>query len=166
MKQIPLTRGLFALVDDADFDWLNQWKWQVLETYKGCPYVRRTNHCRHGPSSSVLMHRLIMNAEKGQILDHINCNSLDNRRENLRFCDSFQNLANRPLGKNNSSGFKGVSFTGRRGNIAWGAWICCRGNRKFIGTFPTAKDAAAAYDNYALQMHGEFARTNKILGLI
>jgi hypothetical protein len=81
-KLIPLTQGKFAIVDNADFDWLNQWKWYAVKSYNTW-YARRF--------SSIPMHRQIMSAPSGTEIDHRNHNGLDNRRQNLRFSTSAEN---------------------------------------------------------------------------
>jgi hypothetical protein len=91
-----------------------------------------------------------------QLIDHINCNRDDNRLSNLRLADLTQNQANRPPGKNNTSGFKGVSW--RRREKRWTAEITRHGQKIQLGTFLRAEDAAEAYRKAALEHFGEFAR--------
>src|SRR6266513_4663456 len=88
MKKIKLTKGKYALVDDVDFEWLNQWKWHITTNR----YASRTLW----PSKKdVYMHRIILNAQKGQEVDHINRDPLDNRRSNISLCTHAQNMANK-----------------------------------------------------------------------
>jgi hypothetical protein len=146
-KTIQLTRGMVAIVDDADYDFLNQWKWCSFKA-GGKWYAFR------GPG--ILMHRLITGAPKEKDVDHRNGNGLDNRRKNLRVCSESQNAFNKNKYKNNTSGFKGVE---RRVN-RWQATIRANNKRYYIGSFPTAEDAALAYDRAARELHGSFARLN------
>ena len=86
MKEIPLTRGKFALVDDEDYEWLSQWKW----------YCSTTGYAVRGCKNRILyMHREIAKTKPGMLTDHINRNKLDNRKENLRFCSHRENMKNR-----------------------------------------------------------------------
>lgn len=143
-KLIPLTKGQFAIVDDADFDWLSQWKWLFSR------YARR--------AKGIAMHRVIMNAPDDMEVDHINHNVLDNRRENLRLATCKQNRMNRSKHKITRSSFKGLHW--RKDRSRWVARI--KVNREFIylGTFINELDAAQAYDTAARIYHGEFACTN------
>ena len=94
MKEIKLTQGQFALVDDEDFEYLNQWKWYASKHKNDCRASREVSigHCK---SINVSMSRVIMNAKDGQLIDHINRNPLDNRKSNLRFCTRSQNNTNK-----------------------------------------------------------------------
>lgn len=151
MKTIRLNDGYEAIVDDEDFTFLSQWSW----SYDGKGYARRNEQMPDGRQRTIRMHRVIMGSPPGDV-DHINRNSLDNRRENLRAVTHTQNLFNSGAHKNNTSGFKGVSFSNRdrkwRAEIRIGA-----GRRLSLGYFDTAQDAAAAYAKAAAQHHGEFA---------
>lgn len=107
------------------------------------------------------MHRLIMRAKKGQILDHINGDRFDNRKENLRFCTNSQNLANRSKTSLNKSGYKGVTFIPGRLR-PWRAVITYKGKYTNLGYFETKEQAALAYNKAAVKYFGEFARYNQI----
>ena len=152
MKRIPLTQGQIALVDDEDFDWLNQWKWR----FDG-RYVVRTITISFKTRITIWMHRFIMSTSDSRLCDHINHNTLDNQRHNLRNVNNFQSAMNRRIHKNNKSGYKGVV---RRGNNSWRATVDFKGKHVFCRTFPSAIDAAKAYDENALKWHGEFAYLN------
>lgn len=97
MKQIALTQGKFAIVDNSDYGMLSQFKWQYLPAGNG--YAKRAVQIKLEKHKykviTVLMHRLILNAPEGVEIDHINRNSLDNRRCNLRICDRSTNMLNR-----------------------------------------------------------------------
>jgi hypothetical protein len=150
-RTISLTQGQVTLVDADDYDYLIQWDWHALWS----PKLQKFYACRN---DRTYMHRLILSCEGGDYCDHKNRNTLDNRRDNLRKCTQAQNCANGVRHRDNKSGFKGVhwdNYTGR-----WKAEICCRGVRKNLGRFNSAKEAAAAYDEAAQALFGEFARLN------
>lgn len=117
-------------------------------------YVRAWLRPARGKRKILLLHREIMKAPPGLCVDHINGDPLDNRRANLRLCTHAQNMKNRRLHRNNTSGFKGVW---RRRN-RWRAEIKVEGQRISLGTFATIEEAAAAYAEGAHRFHGEFAR--------
>jgi len=149
MCRIPLTRGKFALVDDGDFGWLDQWKWHY--THYG--YAAR----RNSRKEIVLMHRLILCAPRGMEVDHKNCDRLDNRRENIRLCTRGQNNANRERGRGRSV-YKGVWQ--RSDSKRWASEIKYGGIKHCLGTYDMEEDAATAYDKAAKELFGEFARVN------
>ncbi len=112
--------------------------------------------------NNIYLHRLLMGAHVGKVIDHINGNSLDNRKVNLRECTHKENIRNRRgKNKNNTSGFKGVfwaEYTKR-----WRAQIKVDRKTKFLGYYKNALDAAKAYDAAALKFHGVFASLNGVL---
>lgn len=109
-----------------------------------------------------LMHRVIMEPPPGAVIDHINCDPLDNRRSNLRLATRAQNARNRNRASGRSR-FKGV-HKGEGGR--WSAQISVNGKNRRAGCYLTEEEAAQAYDAAALELHGEFARTNKMMGLL
>ena len=153
-KIIPLTQGKEAIVDDEDFEYLNQWKW----FYTSDGYPARSVYFKH-KKKKLSMHCAIKQAPDGYEIDHKNRNRLDNRRENLRICTHSQNMANRRRSKNNTSGYKGVSWdTVHKG---WHSQIGGRKiNGKTLGLFDIPEDAARAYDEAAKKLYGEFAILN------
>jgi hypothetical protein len=152
MKRIPLTRGLFAQVDDEDYEELSRTKWSLLVSGSGGKYG--TNFALG------LLHRHIMGAPEGSVVDHRNGDGLDCRRENMRICSSAENSRNRKRRVDCSSGFKGVCYRPRLGR--WVAEIHAHGHRHYLGVFSTPEGAAAAYDAKAIELHGEFAKTNEV----
>lgn len=162
MKIIPLTRSKVAIVDDEDYDWLAKHSWCAIRP-NGIFYAMRGFHS-NGKNVSVYMHRQIMNAKSGVQIDHINRNSLDNRKSNLRFADQTQNNANSGMNSRNTSGFKGVCWNKDRRK--WVATISRNNKTVYLGLFKNPEDAASAYDAAAVSLRGHFARTNKVMGLL
>ncbi len=146
MKEIPLTRGQVALIDDADFNELSRYKWCVMRIYA----------CRFEGRRCIPMHRQILQAPAELEVDHIDGNGLNNQRSNLRLCTTSQNQQNSRRRTDNTSGYKGVSFDQRRGR--WKAQIRVNGKRITLGRYDDIEHAAAAYHEAALRYHGEFAR--------
>ena len=162
-RQIPLTQGQYAIVDEADYDWLMQWKWQILvKTDKGGRfYAQRHQRIKLTKERKILlMHRVIMDAPKGMYIDHINGNGLDNRRCNLRICTPSQNAGNRRPTRILLSGYRGV-WRNKKGN-RYIAIIIIHGKRTYLGCFATAEKAAEAYNKAAIMHFGEFATLNVI----
>lgn len=156
MKKIVLTKGQYAIVDDEDFEYLNQWKWFASKDHNTF-YANR----RHG-KTIMQMHRLLMKPKKYEVVDHINRNGLDNRRINLRICSSKENIRSAPKHKKKTSQFKGVHLPSGRNK--WRVGIRVDGKRKFVGTFFSEIDAAKAYNNAAKKYFGRFAFLNDIKG--
>lgn len=149
MKQIQLTKGLFAVVDDEDFMNLSATRWCVSDGYAFNAKLGR-------------MHRAILRAPDGVMVDHINGDKLDNRRENLRLCTNSQNQANRKVSQGVSK-FKGVVWQKlKSGKGYWKACITKDGVTTYLGTYPTDVEAAAAYNVAAVSMFGEFAHQNNL----
>lgn len=156
MRKIKLSQGKYAIVDDNDFEWLNQWKWYLGSNKR---YATRCKSRKLG-KKRVYLHRLIMDAKKGEEVDHINGDKIDNRRENLRICTTMQNKHNYKIPITNTSGYKGVGWHKR--DKKWTARI--RVNYKLIhlGYYVDKIEAALAYNKAAIKYHKEFARLNKI----
>ena len=160
MKEIQLTQGKVALVDDEDFEYLNQWKWYVNKWNSGF-YAVRNVRINKKYVGYVSMHRLLTNNEdKILITDHINGNTLDNRKSNLRICNYSQNNSNRKIHINNKCGYKGVRFIIKSNKYQAGIWH----NKKFyyLGLFTDPAQAGKAYNEAAIKYHGAFAKLNII----
>lgn len=161
-KLIPLSRGLFATVDDDDFDWLNQWKWSALRVKRGNGaerfYAVRVETVA-GKQKMFLMHREVARAAAGKNVDHEDRNTLNNRRGNLRECTQGQNSLNQTGHRDRKgSRFKGVYL--HKQNRNW----CATFRGRHLGSFGDEKDAAAAYNIAALAYDPEFALLNTIDG--
>lgn len=159
-RTIPLTRGMVTLVDAADYERLNPFKWMAREN-RGTFYAQRSV----GPRSdrrTEIMARVIMGAGPGQLVDHINGDTLDNRRANLRIATNTENVRNQRRRSPGASGFRGVKRHKGCPRKPWHASITVNGRVVSAGYFPTAEDAADAYDRAALKHHGRFARTNRL----
>jgi len=154
MREIKLNHGKVALVDDADFDWLNQWKWIAEQGVSGIWYARRTSY-ETGKKKSVRMHRQLTN-NAYPIVDHADRNGLNNQRYNLRSATYSQNIANSKTMKDSKSGLKGVHW--HKPNKKWIAKIRIHGKDKHIGCFEDKHQAAKAYEIAAKEAFGEFAR--------
>ena len=156
MKQIQLANNKgIALVDDEDFEELNRHKWHLLGSKYGLYAVTCTKQVNRWVN--VLMHRIIMHAQKGQYIDHKDVNGLNNQKTNLRFCTNSQNCMNWKA-RLATSVYKGVCWEKRRKK--WSAQIGLNYKKIHIGYFDTAKEAAKAYDTKAKEFYGEFARLN------
>jgi hypothetical protein len=133
MAKINLTKNAVAIVDASDFGVLSSRKWQL---HSGGYAIS---------NGKILMHRAILGAKKGQEIDHINRNKLDNRRSNLRFVTRSENQLNLPAQKNAKVKYKGVSLETRTGKYY--SQLCIKGERHHLGTFDTPKLAYKAYLN-------------------
>jgi hypothetical protein len=165
---IPLTRGLFAIVDAEDYPEISKYKWYAVNgrhsgkiAYYAARMLptQRIDGTKKRPS--VFMHNEILGRKDGFFPDHINHNGLDNRRCNLRFATKQQNGANREPNRNSRSKYKGVSYYKNIGPKHWGARIRVNGKRLWLGFFETEIEAAQAYDLAAIEHFGTFAKINE-----
>jgi len=157
MKTIKLTQGKFAIVDDKDYPELIKHKWHYCEKGGATRKLKRAGDKR----PFELMHRFIMGLSSSNfVVDHINGNNLDNRRDNLRICTQKDNCKNRKKGRGFSCEYLGVSWEKR--SCKWQVRIRHDGKQKFIGIYADVNKAAAAYNSAAIKYHGEFARLNQI----
>jgi hypothetical protein len=129
-------------------------KWAAYIQHGNQVYFVRTN-CRNNIKKSERLHRLIANATRG-VVDHADGNTLNLKKENLRVCSRQENARNRKVGKNNSTGLKGVSFKKDAGKYWARIWI--NGKNKSLGFFLNPEDAHAAYCNAAIKYYGDYAR--------
>jgi hypothetical protein len=160
-KEIKLTQGKVAIVDDDMYDYLNQWKWCLRPTGNGIFYaIRGFRNRKKSKVKSISMHRQIMNPDKGYVIDHIDGNTLNNQKINLRICTQSQNCSNQKISIKNTTGFKGVRFN--KINNKYYSKITVNRKNIYLGGFIDPIDAARAYNAAALKYHGEFANLNKI----
>lgn len=160
---------LVALVDDEDYEYLNQFKWHAVKIHN-VYYAKRAIRI-NGKTKMIRMHREIMKAEKGEIIDHKDMNGLNNQKSsNLRKATHGQNNANRKSKPGSTSKYLGVSYCkiyqikkGKRYTYwKWIAQISINNKNKRIGRFNTEIEAALAYNKKAIEIHGEFANLNII----
>jgi hypothetical protein len=150
VRHIALTRGQYAIVDAADFERLNKYRWNACRNGEGSYYARR-----YTKNGTILMHREIMKTPPGKVVDHIDRNGLNNRQANMRNCTPQQNEYNkRPRG--GKSRFKGV-YPHRD---KWQAMMKHKGKLYHLGLFDDETEAAKARDRKALELEGEFAYLN------
>jgi len=164
MKEIPLSQGKFALVDDEDFDFLMQWKWHFFKTGNSL-YAGRGKHLGYfngkKKGTTILMHREINKTPDGFDTDHIDGNGLNNQKSNLRTATRSQNQRNRSRkSPNKSSKFKGVSWQKQAGK--WHASIRIGDKTIHLKNHDKEVDAAKAYNVAAIKYFGEFSCLNQI----
>jgi hypothetical protein len=160
MKKIKLTQNKYALVDDADYPYLNKWKWCANKNRNTWYAVRAEK--LEDKTTLVLMHRVILNTPKGVKTDHEDGNGLNNQRHNIRVCTTAQNAMNSRKPSNNTSGYKGVTWNKKLKKFS--ARIQINGRSIHLGVFHSAKEASKAYDKKATELFGSFALINKVKG--
>lgn len=154
MKLIKLTQNRWAMVDDEDYQKVNQFKWSASKTKIGDFVAVTSSHGERG----LLMHRFIMQAPKGMDVDHIYHNKLDNRKSKLRICTRSQNMQNSRRHRDSKSIYKGVHWSKER--KCWQVEICHNGKNRFVCRCDNEQDAARAYDTKARELFGAFAYAN------
>jgi len=162
-RELKLTQGVVALIDAEDFDRLNAWPWYPATKKKANrTYVYPYTHWRipgsgdPGKYVSLMMHQMLMMIPRGMRGDHINGDTLDNRKQNLRIVTHSQNLWN--MGARDGKRFKGIDYREQKGK--WRARIMIDRQVTFLGYFDTDEEAARAYDEAAKRFQGEYARLN------
>ena len=161
MKEIVLIRGQIAIVDDEDYERLNQYKWHIA----GKGYAVREGGTQNNKRQpKIYMHREAIGVPPISMeVDHINHNRLDNRKINLRYCTHKQNCANSIMKSNNTSGRKGVNW--HKASKKWRAEIRYLGKKKYLGVYNELDKASEIYDEAAKIIFGEFAVLNNIAEL-
>jgi len=161
VRIIPLTQGQVTLVDASDYNWLNRWKWYAHYSPHGRTFyaLRNIPEKGKGKQRTLRMARAILGAKPSEIVDHVNHNTLDNRRANLRIVTASQNQQNqRLLSAHNTSGFRGVSW--HQVTRKWGASIKINRKQMHLGLFTSPQEGAAAYDRAAREWHQGFTPLN------
>ena len=162
-RELPLTRGLVATVDDDDYGYLALWKWYAQPRTGGGGFyaVRRASRTR-----IVFMHRIVNATPEGALTDHINGDGLDNRKSNLRTATPLQNMMNRIGKKRGTSRHKGVWLDKQQaGQKQWHAGIRVDGRLRYLGRFKTEAEAGEAYAKAATCYFGEFANVQAGAGI-
>jgi len=152
MKEITLTQGQIALVDDEDYNMLMRYKWHAAKCNN--IFYAVTTYRDAGKQINLFMHRMLLNPQKGKIIDHIDHNGLNNQKHNIRICTYSDNAQNRK-GKGNSK-FKGVYYRRGKYEVA----IRDNGKLKHIASTHDEIEAAKIYDINALAIYGENAYLN------
>jgi len=156
MKEIILTKGCKALVDDEDYERINKFRWNFQSGRAGRSIGGRKNKVNF-----MLHWAIIGKPKKGFVVDHIDNNPLNNTRSNLRICTPGENAKNsKQIGKNNTSGYKGVKWDKARNK--WMASIMVEYRNKFLGRFESKEKAAICYNKAAKKYFGAFAKLNII----
>jgi hypothetical protein len=158
---LPLSKGQSAIVDAADFEVLSNQSWYAAWNKPTQSYYAIRGSSRqegNGKQITVRMHRQLLGLEKGDTRrgDHVNCDTLDYRRENLRCASHAENQRNKPLQRNSTTGYKGV--TQRKGYQRWRAQIVHDGKNLMLGEFRNPLAAHEAYCKAAKHLFGDFAR--------
>lgn len=172
MKTIELTRNQFAIVNDEDFEHLNQWEWYAhvkdKDPKNGYYAARRirVGLRKENKKKTIFMHREVAQTKEGECVDHINGNGLDNRKENLRNCTNMENSRNtkgRPS-KRKYSKYKGVKVVANAKYKSPSFYARITVNRReiYLGSFKTEELAALAYNDAAILHFGSFAQLNEI----
>lgn len=158
MKSIPLTQNRWAIIDDSDYDLVSKHKWYALfdgyNWYAACKVNKK----------QLRLHNFLMNPPPGVFIDHEDRNGLNCQRSNLRICTHKENCKNRKKYTSNKSGYKGVCWVPKLKK--WKGQARNADGVVYLGIFKTAEDAARAYDAFAETHYGQFAVTNKDLGLL
>ncbi len=158
--QIILTNKSFVTIDDDDVDKILIYKWRRQKGLR-TDYAAKTIYLGDKKWKTILMHRFILGiTDPNIIIDHIDGNGLNNQKTNLRICTRGENSSNRASKQNGSSKYLGVCAIKRE--RIWQAHIRKNHQIYYLGRFINEKDAAIAYNNAALKLHGEFARLNVI----
>lgn len=150
-KMIRLTKGHSTMVDDGDFSVLSRDKWHAVISRHNV-YAK---NIKHG-----YLHRHLMNPKSGYVVDHVDCNTLNNTRKNLRICTPEQNNWNTKRKLPSYSGYIGVGYKPKCSTRPWKVKITLHGKVYHLGSYCTSEEAAIAYDVAAQICRGEFATTN------
>ena len=159
-KLIHLTRGYVAVVDDDWYEMVSLVKWTAMVSPKGqvyafrYPQTSRRRRCE-------FMHKVILGIREGQLGDHTNGNTLDNRECNLRIATPEENSRNACAKRSKAGKYRGAMWCKRSNR--WLVRVPINGRIKQLGSYGTEEEAAARYNEFALAAYGEFARINKLM---
>lgn len=159
MRTITLPCGSIVKVCDKGYKRVRGHAWSKCGDYVSRSFEKSRKPCGKRARGTVYMHRQIIDAKKGEHVDHINGNTLDNRLSNLRICAPTQNLQNKKS-KIGTSKYKGVYFN--KSAKKWRAYITVNKKRRHLGTFENESDAALTYNKHAKEFFGEFALLNEV----
>lgn len=162
MKVIELSKGQVAIVDDEDFERIAQYRW-CTAIHGKLMYARRTVYilgsgAENPKYRTEMMHDLILPPNDGFVVDHKNGNSLDNRRQNLRYATRSQNRVNSVTNKNSTTGHNGVYYRSGRSKPWCTAISIGGGKKKYIGYYATREEAISKYLIATTKQWGEFVR--------
>lgn len=157
MKELTTSNGIKFLVDDSDAELISGCTWGAYRRKDGKCYVQRYAWI-NGRQTTELLHRVLLNPGKGVMIDHVNHDTLDNRRSNLRICNNRQNQWNQKKHRDSKSKYRGICW--HRDYEMWMARISGPNGRITIGFFEDEIEAARAYDSFATSLYGEFAHLN------
>lgn len=163
MMELRAYDGTSFLIDDEDYDLVSKYKWYIhTNTYKNKKRITLIAYSRrNGKKTTIKLHRLILGLTDPSVLcDHINGNTLDNRRSNLRPCTPGQNMFNQRKQSNTKFKYKGVAYASKN---KVRAEIYFQGTRTIIGYYYTQEQAALAYNEKAKELFGEFANLNEVI---
>lgn len=157
MKRIPLTQGKEALVDDEDYEAVSAFKWFATQSRPGSLWYAARWVYQDGERIRIWLHRELMNLPDDLDVDHIDRDGLNNQRNNLRPATTFQSAANKSIRSDNTTGYRGV-YAHRNGRFY--VYVQHNHDKRYVGAFATAIEAAHAWDAVAKELFGEFAALN------
>lgn len=144
--------GFTVSIDDEDYWMIEKWHWMVRQLSKT---AKRSYLIRKEHGKSILFHREVNKTPPGMVTDHIDHNTLNNKKSNLRTCTHGQNACNRELMRVNTSGYKGVCRSDSK--HGWRARIKVNHQEIYLGAYKTKQEAYEAYRKAAIEIHGEYA---------